>query len=241
MGEKKKNVQKKDIPEKILQFKIVLGDIEPVIWRRIQVNDEMNLRTFAVSLILAMGWKNSHLHEFIIDGKHYGMMTEDRLDDMPMKDETKYKLRDFSKDQLGKFIFLYDFGDGWKHDVVFEDALEPEAHAFYPRCIAGARNCPPEDCGGISGYYDLAKKLKNPDPEEYEGLIEWLGGKYDTEFFNLNVINSTLKKTTAYEKYGFEHDESAGDTIFEDEDVNCGIGTAKIGAAKKTKRDRTSY
>jgi len=237
-GGKRKSAQKKYKPKRILQFKIALKGIEPAIWRRIRVGDDMNLRTFAVALLLAMGWKNSHLHEFVIGGKHYGMMTEeaeDMLDEMPMEDETKYGLKDLSEKHLKKFVFLYDFGDGWQHDVVFEGVFQPEPRVFYPGCIDGARNCPPEDCGGTGGYRELAEKLKKPDDEEYEELIEWLGGKYDTEFFDLSVINSTLKKTDAYERYGFEHDESAGDVIFEDEYVNCGIGTAVAGKFHENK------
>lgn len=240
MGEKNKNEQKKERPKRILQFKIVLGGIEPAIWRSIQVSNEMNMRTFAVSLLLAMGWQNSHLHEFIIAGIHYGLTGDDYdyIDEsLVPEDETLYRLKDFSEDQLRKFKFLYDFGDGWKHDVSLEVViLKPDAVAKFPRVVDGARNCPPEDCGGISGYYDLAEKLKTPDAEDYEGLITWLGGKYDTDFFDLNVINTTLKKTVAYEKYGFEHDESAGDILFEDEYINCGIGLAK---PRKTKKNKT--
>ena len=144
-GGKKKNVPAKDSVGNILQFKIILRDIEPAIWRRVQVQDEIGMRTFAVSLLLAMGWKNSHLHEFIIGGKHYGMMTDEALDmieDMPLEDEMCYKLKDFSEEQLKKFTFLYDFGDSWEHDVVFEGVVTPEAGVFYPRCTAGARELP---------------------------------------------------------------------------------------------------
>lgn len=222
----------------ILQFKVLLKHIKPAIWRRIQVSDDITLRTFAVSLILAMGWKNSHLHEFIIDGKHYGMMTEeaeDMLDEMPLEDETRYDLKSFTEEQLKQFIFLYDFGDGWKHEVEFEAVLAPEPRIFYPRCIDGKRNCPPEDCGGIGGYDDLVEKLKNPEDEEYEGLLEWLGGKYDPEFFDLDIINSTLKHTDAYERYGFDNDEKALDHI-PDDYKNCGIGTAEDKIAKPVKK-----
>jgi|GEM_PF-561988 len=236
-GKKIKYMQKNDAPKSIMQFKVVLGGIEPDIWRRILVNGEINLRTFAVSIILGMGWKNSHLHEFIIEGKHYGIMDDDAidmLDELPMEDEIKYKIKDFSKEQLKSFVFSYDFGDGWEHDVIFEGFFELEDGVSYPLCIAGARNCPPEDCGGIGGYYDLIEKLKNPDDEEYEGLVEWLGGKYDPDFFDADVINATLKNTDAYERYGFEGDESAGD-IIDDEYINCGIGTAAAGKVQKNK------
>ncbi len=239
--------------KKILQFRIELDGIKPAIWRRVLVRHDTNLRTFALALLLATGWKNSHLHEFIIDDKHYGIMDEsaqDMLAEMPMEDETEYEIRDFSEKKLKKFVFLYDFGDGWEHDVVFERAYAAESNVFYPNCIEGARNCPPEDCGGTGGYYELAEKLKNPDDDEYERLLGWLGGRYDTEFFNTDVINSTIKKIDAYERFGFEGDESAWNDISGDELVNCGIGPApdeknrknirpesagKLKAPKKTK------
>ena len=232
---------KKNEAGKILQFYITLNGAEPKIWRRIEVEENTGLRTFAVSIILAMGWKNSHLHEFIIAGKHYGLTGDDfdSIDEsMVPQDETKFRLKDFRRVQLKKFKFMYDFGDGWKHDVSLEHAHEPEAGAFYPRCIAGGRNCPPEDCGGIGGYEDLVEKLKDQGNEEYEGLIQWLGGKYDPEFFNAELVSREMSKTDAYEMYGFEGDKSAGEIVLENDYKNCGIGTTEDLQTMKKREGR---
>ncbi len=235
----KKDKKKKS--GKILQFYVALNHAEPKIWRRIEVPDGMGLRTFAVAILLAMGWKNSHLHEFIIDGESYGMTGEemDYIDEaLEPEDETEYKLSDFTSKQLKNIEFLYDFGDGWEHEVSLENTREPEKGVFYPRCTDGGRNCPPEDCGGIGGYEGLIENLKDTDSEERDSLIAWLGGNYDPEFFDTELVNYELTKTDAYERCGFEDDESARDIIEESEYKNCGIGTREDLNGLKNKKAR---
>ena len=150
-------------PVSIYQFKITLNHVTPLIWRRFQVRSDITLHRLSTTILLVMDWDGGHLHQFRIQGIDYAIPHEDYEEDNMPEDEREIILRDMPQGDLNGFIYEYDFGDGWEHDVVFEGALEPEARAFYPRCIAGARNSPPEDCGGIGGYYDLAEKLKKPE------------------------------------------------------------------------------
>ena len=92
--------------------------------------------------------------------------------------------------------YEYDFGDGWQHELKIEKVLPPEADARYPRCLAGKRACPPEDCGGVPGYERMLEILANPNPgdEEYEDIAEWLGGDFDAEAFDLEVVNEELRQ-----------------------------------------------
>ncbi|MCX6623719.1 MAG: plasmid pRiA4b ORF-3 family protein [Acidobacteria bacterium] len=94
----------------------------------------------------------------------------------------------------GTFDYVYDFGDDWRHGIVLEAILLPEPEAFYPRCIAGARNGPPEDVGGPSGYDSYLEALADPEHEQHEDMLEWRG-PFDPEAFSLDKINASLKRT----------------------------------------------
>ena len=72
--------------------------------------------------------------------------------------------------------YLYDFGDNWMHEVIFEGILIKEKSIKYPICLAGERACPPEDCGSIPGYYNLLEVLSDPNHDEYDGTVSWLKG-----------------------------------------------------------------
>ena len=177
----------------IYQFKITLLDVEPPIWRRIQVDNFMTLRRLAAILLAVMGWSNSHLHQFKIGGKEYGMPDPDGLhDSKDFTDEKKKKLRDFSEDDLKKFTFLYDFGDGWTHEVELEKVLDYSTKGIQPKCLDGARNCPPDDCGGTGGYERFLEAIRNPEHPEHEDMLRWIGGKFDPEAFSPRRINRAL-------------------------------------------------
>lgn len=92
-----------------------------------------------------------------------------------------------------KLIYEYDFGDGWEHKIRIEKILPAEKGKRYPVCLAGKRACPPEDCGGPPGYERLLEVLRDPKHEEYEETLEWLGGPFDPEAFDVNEVNRMLK------------------------------------------------
>ena len=98
------------------------------------------------------------------------------------------------KKENDKISYEYDFGDGWLHDIVLEKILDPDPGVFYPQCVAGKRNCPPEDCGGPYGYSNFLKIIFNPRDKEYKEMIEWAGGKFDPESFDKEAINDLLKE-----------------------------------------------
>jgi len=93
-----------------------------------------------------------------------------------------------------KIIYEYDFGDNWEHEISLEKKFPPESDAIYPRCIGGKMACPPEDCGGISGFYNMLDCLNDPKNNEYESIKEWLRKKYDPKHFDLEASNREIKK-----------------------------------------------
>lgn len=183
-------------PAQIYQLKITLEHSHPPIWRRVQVPADIRLsRLHRVIQVVMDGWEDYHLHQFIVgqrpDLEFYGMPFPD--DWRPAKNETLFTLKQILKNEGDKIVYEYDFGDGWKHIILLEKVLPPEEGVFYPRCIAGKRACPPEDCGGIGGYMYLLEALADPENPEYRERLEWLGGEFDPEYFDLNGINERLR------------------------------------------------
>ena len=92
------------------------------------------------------------------------------------------------------FVYVYDFGDDWWHDIVVREIGRPDPRRTYPLCIAGERAGPPEDCGGIWGYTDLLALLEKGRGEEYDEMLTWLGGDFDPAGFDRNLVNRRLRQ-----------------------------------------------
>ncbi len=148
---------------------------------------------------VVMGWKNYHLYEFTIGGRDYQDDEIDEafdLDDEGLLPSRKYELGILKLKQ--KFNYTYDFGDSWEHLLVVEKILPKESTVSYPVCLEGERNCPPEDCGSVPGYYHLMAVRKNQKHSEYKELIkDWLCEGYKPEYFNAREVNADLKQMFA--------------------------------------------
>ena len=185
----------------IYQFKVALNHVTPPIWRLFQVKSDITLHRLATTILMVMDWDGGHLHQFRIDGVEYGIPHEDYEEDNQPEDEREVRLSDISKDALGFFTFEYDFGDGWEHTVILERVLAPEKGVKYPVCIDGARSCPPEDCGGPPGYEDFLEAIRNRKHPEHKHMLEWAGGEFDPEEFDLEGVNYDLKSIDDEEKF----------------------------------------
>jgi hypothetical protein len=181
----------------LFQFKITLLGAKPAIWRRIQVED-CTLDKLHEHIQTAMGWTNSHLHQFEIKGVRYGdpELLDDGFGDFECDDSTRTLLSDILPKTGKRFAFKYeyDFGDGWEHEVLFEGNLPVDPQAKYPLCVEGERACPPEDCGGVWGYGDFLEAIRNPKHEEHESMLEWIGGLFDPEEFDAKEATKAMKK-----------------------------------------------
>lgn len=176
----------------IYQLKITLDDSRPPIWRRVLVPGSFNLYQLHQVIQGAMGWTDSHLHQFSIDGEHYGIPSIE--DWAPVIDEREFKLEQIAPSIKCKFIYEYDFGDGWRHLLLVEKILSPTLGEKYPQCIKGKRACPPEDVGGIRGYENFLDALRDERHEEHDSYLEWVGGKFDSEAIDLALINQELQQ-----------------------------------------------
>ena len=178
----------------IYQLKITIIDIEPAIWRRVLVPAETTLDQLHKTIQAVFGWWDYHLHQYVVDGRHYGLPDPEYFDELPaVIDERSITLRDV----LGAstIIYEYDFGDDWKHSVEIESVtMAGDPNIKYPVCTGGARACPREDCGGTSGYSRLLEILGDPMHEEYREVKTWAGKKYDPEKLDLLAIDRALRK-----------------------------------------------
>ncbi len=173
------------------QMKVTLADISPPIWRKIQVTSDTTLGKLHQILQVTMGWSDYHLHEFIIGGTSYGK--PDKEDMFKVKNEKNVKLSQVVSGERARFTYIYDFGDYWQHRILIEKILPLEPGTQYPICIKGKRAGPPEDCGGASGYYDFLEAVQDPNHPEHEDMLEWVGGSFDPEAFDLDEINRELE------------------------------------------------
>ncbi len=173
----------------VYQLKITLRDIKPPVWRRVQVQD-CTLSQLHDIIQTCMGWFGWHLHAFEIGGEQYSEPDPDGM--METEDERKVKLSQVVTGGIKKFTYTYDFGDNWDHVIEVEKTLPAEAGVRYPRCIAGKRACPPEDCGGQWGCGDFLKAIQDPKDSEHEEMMEWAGGTFDPEQFDNEAVNKNL-------------------------------------------------
>ncbi|GDY23606.1 hypothetical protein LBMAG56_49530 [Verrucomicrobiota bacterium] len=186
-------------PVRRYQLKITLVDSNPSIWRQVIVPEDVPLDYVHHIIQLAMGWENDHMHEIVTGTTRANRVRYSVIDpdfgfaENEVLDEEEHTLAEIAPRAKRKFFYEYDFGDGWLHEVVVEKVLPPDPLLKQPLCIAGANACPPEDCGGISGYYRLVDILADPKDPEYEETREWLGKKFDPEAFDCVAANKRLK------------------------------------------------
>jgi hypothetical protein len=184
------------IPSEIYQLKVTLLGTNPPIWRRLLAPANLTLAQLHDVLQVAMGWQECHMHEFSAGGRHFGQPDpEDRFMGMPpVENERTVHLSSVLGRIGAKVIYTYDFGDSWEHSIVLEKRLPAAPTIAYPICTDGQLACPPEDCGGIGGFYDLLDALKDPTHEQHEELQDWVGGDYDPEAFSIEAVNRILTR-----------------------------------------------
>lgn len=172
----------------VYQFKITLEEIDPPIWRRIQVPETYSFWDLHVAIQDAMGWTDSHLHQFEMTDPKTGSGVEISIPDEDWEDEAlagwEVKIADFFTLNNPSAFYIYDFGDNWEHRIVLEKIVPRAEETEYPICLEGERACPPEDCGGAWGYVDMLETISDPADEEYEDMIEWLGDDFEPEYFD---------------------------------------------------------
>lgn len=181
--------------KQIYQIQILLQDSKPRIWRRVLVSSDMLLPDLHKVIQTTMGWENTHLHQFIKNGRFYTLKMDDDIywDELDNVDYKNIRISELLSKEKERIQYEYDFGDSWKHSIILEKILPFDKNMKYPVCLKGKMNCPPEDCGGVWGYANMLEVLKNPEHEEYEEFAEWLEEDFDPEHFDIEEVNEMLQ------------------------------------------------
>lgn len=174
------------------QLKVSLQGIEPEIWRSFKVSSDFTFHDLHQVIQVVMGWNNFHLYEFTSKGKRIGLDLEDDFftSDKIIPSDT-ITIQEVLPRKRSNIQYTYDFGDSWEHRVVVEGISKDEV-LLHPICLDGAMNCPPEDCGGVWGYVDLLGIIQDKKHPEHKEMLEWLGGKFDPNRFNIQSVNKQL-------------------------------------------------
>jgi hypothetical protein len=177
----------------VFQLKVTLKGTKPPVWRRVLVDGSSTLDHLHDVIQAAFGWWGYHLHDFEIDGTNYG--TPDPDDDdwgLPTTDESGVRL-DSVAGPGSRFVYRYDFGDNWRHDIEVEQVLPADEATTVPVCVDGRRACPPEDCGGTGGFERLLEILADPRHPEHRERREWMGRDYDPAAFDPGEFEENLR------------------------------------------------
>ncbi|HLW00109.1 MAG TPA: plasmid pRiA4b ORF-3 family protein [Ktedonobacterales bacterium] len=178
------------------QLHVALQGIEPPIWRQVSIPGQLSLYGLHECLQVVMGWQNYHLHQFLIGETIYTEPSDEW--EFEVKDDRRARLERVAPPPGGSFVYTYDFGDNWKHQITVEAIVLRHDWSRIPWCLDGKRACPPEDCGSVSGYAQLLEALGNRRHPDHRRLREWVGPHYDPEVFSLQAVNSALAVLQAY-------------------------------------------
>ena len=164
----------------VVRLKITLEDTDPPIWRRIEVKATTTLKALHPIIQAAMGWENEHLFQFEVRGYRAG--------------GGHASLGDLAAEGIKRFSYLYDMGDSWEHGLHIEKLLPADPGAAYPRYVDGAGRCPPEDVGGIPGFYAFLDALADPNNPDHEDRLDWYGGYFGEKDIDEDQIKTQLAK-----------------------------------------------
>ena len=186
--------RKNDGPQVTYELKVTLLGTRPPIWRRLLVPAEMTLAQLHDVIQAAMEWRNCHLHEFQIGDKRFGVPdSDDAVMGAPVcLNERRVPMWEVLSTPGAQAVYTYDFGDSWEHSLTVERILTGEGGLSYPQCVDGKRRGPPEDCGGIGGFYHFLRAISNPNHDEHAEMLEWFGGSFDPNVFSIDAVNRRL-------------------------------------------------
>jgi hypothetical protein len=182
----------------VYRLVVRLQGSEPTVWRLLSVPGHLSLADTSRVILAAMGWSDSHLHQFDIEGRLYGLPDDEWPDDRPVLPDDAYTLGEVLGAEVRTFTYEYDFGDGWVHEVEIQavELLDEQRNAW-PICLAGANACPPEDVGGLGGYEDFLAAIVDPSHEEHGAMWRWNGGPFDPRGFDVNAANRVIRQALA--------------------------------------------
>ena len=184
--------RKKAAGDRVYSLRLTVGSIAPGIWRRLLVRESMWLSRLHDAIQTSFGWYDYQTHVFSVGEKRYGNPVH--RDGAVIDDDRDTSLATVRFSEHERLAYDYRFAEGWHVDIRVEKITRAEKGRVYPRCAAGERAGPPEDCGGLEGYKDMLCCLQHPETDLGREWREWLGAAYDPEKCDLVAINQALQR-----------------------------------------------
>jgi hypothetical protein len=176
-------------------LRIELEGIEPLIWRRVAVRMSMDLKALHSVIQAAMGWLDCHLWEFEANDRKYSMLIPNDPEwNRRITDAATTKLSALLTTGMREMSYLYDMGDNWQHRIIVEKLKAAKPGELYPLYLGGERRCPPEDCGGIPGYYEFLDNIASKQNKKRKTALDWYGGPYDPDEIGKQRIITALSR-----------------------------------------------
>ena len=175
----------------IYQLKVSLKGAKPPIWRRFLVDSSVKLPKLHETLQIVMGWTDTHLHQFVVGELIYGV-PDPEWGFEEIQNEKNIRLDKLLKNEKDTLVYEYDFGDGWKHKITLEKIMPFDSGATLPICVKAKGACPPEDVGGIWGYYRFLEALNDVNHPEHNEYKEWVSGEFDPDAYDVQKVNEIL-------------------------------------------------
>jgi len=216
---------------------VEIEDTEPAIYRVLLVRGTIGLDLLHAILQVAVGWTNSHLHKFAMGEVEYSdpefNLNEDAFEDEKLiENEGAITLQECARHIGFQFRYDYDFGDCWEHRITVENILPDDGTLTgFAECLGGKRACPPEDCGGTSGYEGFLEAIHDPENENHESMSIWIGGCFNPVEFDRAKVNRFLKKI----KWEHPTEEQLAKVLIERDTIK----PVKKKAAKRKSTKRT--
>ena len=194
---------------RIVQLKVELANTDPPVWRRVKVPAVYPLRRVHDVIQAVFDWLDYHLHQFEIGGSIYGQTEIAPEDFGPGRqyDDRNIRLRALLDRGVERFIYRYDFGDDWEHIVTIEKVMDPAPGVEYPVCVDGARQAPPEDCGGPFGFAEFLDAMRDKKHEAHRHYMDWYGAAFDPDDMQLDDVEARLRRIRARARQGRRKDK----------------------------------
>ena len=186
-----KNLKSSEAGAVVYQLKVRLVDSPVRIWRRVQVENSITLERLHRVLQVVMGWTDDHLHGFSLPPPGRAGRTRHYLP-VESDDEKRTRLAEVLRQPNDSFLYEYDFGDGWEHEITLQKVLSPSPTERYPVVVDGRGACPPEDVGGVSGYSHFLEVINDPQHPEHEEMLDWCGPDFDPSVFDVKGVNHAI-------------------------------------------------
>ncbi|QYX58007.1 plasmid pRiA4b ORF-3 family protein [Roseovarius sp. SCSIO 43702] len=193
------------MPQKIVHLRIELENIEPRIWRRVDVSLTTNLRALHDLIQAVMPWESYHLYEFAVGDRIYGEPDpEDAFWDRKVYQAKSLRLSMLIDRGITEFLYTYDFGDDWRHRIVIEGVSDAEPDLDYPIFLGGERRAPPEDVGGPPGFMEFVEAISKRSHPQHKDMVRWYGGPFHPTDFGEADIAQRVREIAARRKAAYE-------------------------------------